>query len=71
MNPLAYLSDFDRDCFSLAIDELERKYPGYTRAELEQCKEVISEQMSELGKKRFLKWMSSRAWSDYTVKKKP
>jgi hypothetical protein len=69
MNSFAHLSDLDRDCLKLSIEELEKKYPNFTREELLVFKRVISEHMSELGQRRFLKWMSSRSWSDYSKKK--
>jgi hypothetical protein len=61
----AYLSDFDRDCLNLTPEELREKYPEISNQELEESKRIISEQMTELNKRRFLRWLSKRRWVLY------
>lgn len=61
----AYLSNFDRDCLNLSAQELQAKYSRVPIRELEECKRIISEQMTELNKRRFLRWLSKRRWVLY------
>ncbi len=62
----AFLSNFDRDCLKLNIGGLQAKYPRVSIQELEEGKRIICDQMKEVNKRRFLKWLKSRAWVIYS-----
>ena len=64
----AFLSNFDRDCLKLSIADLQAKYPKTSVEELISSQQIIKEQMSELGQKRFLKWLKKRSWVLYDYK---
>lgn len=61
----AFLDCYDRDCLALTAEELQVKYPRIPIGELNDNQRMIKEQMSELNKRRFLRWLKQRSWVLY------
>ena len=53
----AYLTNYDRDCLAMSLQDLQRKYPNVPPAQLENDIQEIKVVCCELNQARFKKWL--------------